>query len=84
MVKASRPLSGAELKREHIARKELEREDRIRSWSQARAEGIREGLLMAMTAALGQATGHGAGEAIKVRGNRHFGDAEWQTKPRPG
>ena len=52
-------------------------------WSDARNEGIREGLCMAMVAALGQATGRGAGEAIKARGNRHFGDSEWQTKARP-
>lgn len=61
---------------------ELERGHRIQSWEQARREGIREGLFMAM-----HAVHHLSGdslmlEAIKARGDRHFGDSDWQTQPR--
>ncbi len=74
--------SKAEADRVRIRETERQREVRMAAWSQTRNEGIREGLMMAMVAALGQATGRGAGEAIRARGDRHFGDSEWQTKPR--
>lgn len=79
-----RQKTAAQAERERVQETERQRAHRIAAWARARNEGIREGLLMALTAILGQATGHGCGEAIKARGNRHFGDDEWQTKPRPG
>lgn len=74
--------SSAEAERIRVREIERQRELRMAAWSLTRDEGIREGLMMAMVAALGQATGRGAGEAIKARGNRHFGDELWQTEPR--
>lgn len=76
--------SSAEAERKRIREIEHQREKRMAAWSFTRNEGIREGLLMAIGAAnspnLFGATN--PGDAIRARGDRHFGDSEWQTKPR--
>lgn len=63
----------------------------MRSWSDARNEGIREGLMMALAAIrtdldpeFESVVTYEAIDPIIARGNRHFGDSEWQAKPRPG
>lgn len=72
--------------RERLAAVAKEREHKMRSWSDARNEGIREGLMMAL-AVIANDPFEESGDhedAIKARGNRHFGDSEWQTQPRRG
>lgn len=76
--------SSADLERERVRMVDRERELRMSSWSQARNEGIREGLSMAMTACHDLPGDTPFLEAIKTRGNRHFGDSKWQTERRPG
>ena len=79
--------SSADLERERVRMVEREREIRLRSWSQARNEGIREGMLMAMTAARGgqpPIARCSCCESITARGDRHFGDSKWQAERRPG
>lgn len=78
--------SQAQSERERLAAIDKEREHQMRAWSDARNEGIREGLLMAISALWGESskTSNEAMDHIRARGNRHFGDTEWQTKPRRG
>lgn len=76
--------SSAEAERIRVREIERQRELRMAAWSLTRDEGIREGLMMAIGAAdnpnlFGART---AGDSIRERGNRHFGDALWQSKPR--
>lgn len=77
----------AKATRERLEEDERQRAHRIASWSMARNEGIREGLLMAI-AAIKAANPSNAvialppHETVIARGNRHFGDEEWQTEPR--
>lgn len=77
----------AKLSKEQIAANEKEREDRMRLWSDARNEGIREGFLMAIAALEASNPSNAvialpSHETVIARGNRHFGDSEWQTKRR--
>jgi len=82
MAKASRAPSSAQTERDRIHQAEMDRADRIRSWGQAHTEGIREGLLMAL-AAIPDVEAHGPIRFdILRRGDKHFGDQEWRTKPR--
>jgi hypothetical protein len=76
--------TSAQLERERVRQLERDRELRIRSWAQARNEGIREGLTMAITSLWGTniETANQAMDAIRARGDRHFGDSEWQKRPR--
>lgn len=78
--------SAAETERARVRETERAREIRMQSWSQARNEGIREGLLMAIGAANSPALfgARNPGDAIRARGDRHFGDSEWQAQRRPG
>ncbi len=76
--------SAAEADRARISEIEHQRELRVAAWSMTRNEGIREGLLMAISALWGESskTGNEAMDHIRTRGNRHFGDSKWQTEPR--
>lgn len=76
--------SASEAARVRVREVEQKRELRMAAWSLTRNEGIREGLMMAIGAAnnLSLYDARTPGDAIRERGNRHFGDSDWQTKPR--
>lgn len=74
--------SAAEADRARISESEHQRELRMAAWSLTRNEGIREGLMMAMTACHDLPGDTPFLEAIKARGNRHFGGLKWQTQAR--
>ncbi len=74
--------SKAEADRARISEVERVRELRMAAWSLTRNEGIREGLMMAMTACHDLPGDTPFLEAIKTHGNRHFGDSKWQTQAR--
>ena len=65
-------------------RAEIERAHRMRAKDQARDEGIREGLLMAMQVISERNLPSEADArlAILARGGRHFGDSNWYARPR--
>ena len=70
--------------RERLAAIDKKREHEMRAWSDARNEGIREGLMMSIEAVRNTQWGSIAISAITARGDRHFGDSEWQTEARRG
>ena len=72
--------------RERLAAIDKEREHQMRAWSDARNEGISEGLLMAIAVIINDPFEESGDheDAIKARGDRHFGDAKWQTEARRG
>jgi len=73
----------AALERAKVQAAERQREHSIAGWIRARNEGVREGLLMAMAAVHLLPGDQAFLDAIIARGDRHFGDTDWQTRPRP-
>ncbi len=79
--------SQAQTERARVEAIEKEREHRMQAWDRARAEGIREGLLMAIEAIRVEPRNRNCWEHVTMpiisRGDRHFGHAKWQAKNQP-